>query len=89
MTWVGHHPAGLVGSVLMVQFGLSVYEVMGGLLLFPLRLVLGKKPVQEPVFSRLFTARNVAQAGTPPTPTGGYGKKSDYVNGYRKRWGVG
>jgi 2,5-furandicarboxylate decarboxylase 1 len=41
-TWVGHHPACLLGSQSKVQFGESEYEVMGGLLQEPLRLVKGK-----------------------------------------------
>lgn len=51
-----------------------------------MRLVLKKKPIQEPIFMRLFTAGNVSQAGTPPTPTGGYGNKKSYVQGYLKLW---
>jgi 2,5-furandicarboxylate decarboxylase 1 len=42
VTWVGHHPACLLGSQSKVQFGESEYEVMGGLLQEPLRLVQGK-----------------------------------------------
>jgi 2,5-furandicarboxylate decarboxylase 1 len=40
--WVGHHPATLLGSQSKVQFGESEYEVMGGLLQEPLRVVKGK-----------------------------------------------
>jgi 2,5-furandicarboxylate decarboxylase 1 len=40
--WSGHHPATLLGSQSKIQFGEDEYEVMGGLLQEPLRVVKGK-----------------------------------------------
>ncbi len=41
VTWVGHHPACLLGSQSKVQFGEDEYEAMGGLLGEPLQVVRG------------------------------------------------
>ena len=40
--WSGHHPATMLGSQSKIQFGEDEYEVMGGLLQEPLRVVKGK-----------------------------------------------
>ncbi|UGS33868.1 sugar ABC transporter substrate-binding protein [Capillimicrobium parvum] len=54
-----------------------------------MRLALGEKPVEEPVFMRIFTPENVDEAGTPPTAVDGYGDPQEFIDGYKKLWGVG
>ncbi len=54
-----------------------------------LRLALKEPPVDQPTFMRLFDASNVAEAGTPPTPTGGYGDEQEFVDGFKQLWGQG
>lgn len=53
-----------------------------------MRLALGEDPVKEPIFIRLFTADNIAEAGNPPEVDGGYGDLDAYVDGYKELWGV-
>jgi ribose transport system substrate-binding protein len=54
-----------------------------------MRLALDQKPVDEPIFMRIFTKDNVAEAGTPPTAVDGYGDPAVFIDGYKKLWGVG
>ncbi|HVU76872.1 MAG TPA: substrate-binding domain-containing protein [Gaiellaceae bacterium] len=50
-----------------------------------MRVMLGlRAPRPEPYGIRVFTKKNVAQAGSPPSYTKGYG--SAYVAGYHKLW---
>jgi ribose transport system substrate-binding protein len=51
------------------------------------RLMLGKQtdPITTPV--RVFTRANIAQVGTPPSATKGYG--TSYIGGYEDLWGIG
>lgn len=53
-----------------------------------MRLMLGKPAVKEQMDMRLFDRSNVAQAGTPPTATGGYGNLKKYINGFLRLWGI-
>lgn len=51
-----------------------------------MRLALKKKPVKEPDPVRLFDASNVAEAGTPPKATSGYGPTKQWRDGFAKLW---
>ncbi|WP_436698611.1 sugar ABC transporter substrate-binding protein [Nocardioides sp. BYT-33-1] len=53
-----------------------------------MRLALGQPAVEEPAFTRLFTADNIDEAGDPPAVDGGYGDLDAFVDGYRELWGV-
>ena len=43
-------------------------------------------PASQHLPRRIFDATNIAAAGTPPSPLGGYG--TSYVAGYSKLWGL-
>jgi ribose transport system substrate-binding protein len=51
------------------------------------RLLLGKPTDPNATPVRVFTRANVAQVGTPPSATQGYGH--DYIGGYEQLWGIG
>jgi ribose transport system substrate-binding protein len=54
-----------------------------------LRILAGEQPITDgktPL--RVFDSSNVDETGTPPVQTQGYGDPSEYINGYRKLWGL-
>jgi ribose transport system substrate-binding protein len=53
-----------------------------------LRYLLGLDPLRQgnPQEPRLFDSTNIADTGTPPTDTKGFG--DDYVSGYERIWGL-
>jgi 2,5-furandicarboxylate decarboxylase 1 len=77
ITWVGHHPACLLGSQSKIQFGEDEYEVMGGLLQEPLRVVKGKTvDVMVPADAELVIEGRILPG--PRLPEGPYGEFTWY-----------
>jgi 2,5-furandicarboxylate decarboxylase 1 len=77
VTWVGHHPACLLGSQSKIQFGEDEYEVMGGLLQEPLRVVKGKTvDVLVPADAELVVEGRILPG--PRLPEGPYGEFTWY-----------
>jgi 2,5-furandicarboxylate decarboxylase 1 len=72
VTWVGHHPALLLGSQSKIPFGEDEYEVMGGLLEEPLAVVKGKTvDVLIPAYAEVaFEGRILPGARLPEGPYG-------------------
>jgi 2,5-furandicarboxylate decarboxylase 1 len=77
ITWVGHHPATLLGSQSKIQFGEDEYEVMGGLLQEPLRVVKGRTvDVMVPADAELVIEGRILPG--PRLPEGPYGEFTWY-----------
>jgi 2,5-furandicarboxylate decarboxylase 1 len=77
VTWVGHHPACLLGSQSKIQFGENEYEVMGGLLQEPLAVVKGKTvDVLVPAYAEVTFEGRILPG--PRLPEGPYGEFTWY-----------
>jgi 2,5-furandicarboxylate decarboxylase 1 len=77
VTWVGHHPATLLGSQSKVAFGEDEYEVMGGLLEEPLAVVKGKTiDVMVPAYAEVAFEGRILPG--PRLPEGPYGEFTWY-----------
>jgi 2,5-furandicarboxylate decarboxylase 1 len=77
ITWVGHHPACLLGSQSKIPFGEDEYEVMGGLLQEPMRVVKGATvDVRVPAYAEIAFEGRILPG--PRLPEGPYGEFTWY-----------
>jgi 2,5-furandicarboxylate decarboxylase 1 len=74
VTWVGHHPAAILGCQSKIPYGEDEYEVMGGLLQEPLKLVKAKTvDVMVPAYAEVvFEGRILPGERLPEGPFGEY-----------------